>query len=166
MKKSKQLFENQNLMKLEALHKIEVNFFTYWDVTGVGNEKEGHVYRGITYSTTDIQRRYISIVVSDLFWKKRHYFRSSVNGMVGMEKYLFLTFKKPIESEPKKKERMPSNNQPQKKLTNKKYIMDTNAVLDLMGINLRNFSVFMQAGFTLVETGFTRSKNTGNIIMI
>jgi Amt family ammonium transporter len=23
----------------------------------------------------------------------------------------------------------------------------------------------MQAGFTLVETGFTRSKNTGNIIM-
>ena len=29
----------------EALHKIEVNFFTYWDVTGVGNEKEGHVYQ-------------------------------------------------------------------------------------------------------------------------
>ncbi|MFT4984292.1 MAG: nitrogen regulatory protein P-II 1 [Flavobacterium sp.] len=54
----------------EALHKIEVNFFTYWDVTGVGNEKEGHVYRGITYSTTDIQRRYISIVVSDLFLEK------------------------------------------------------------------------------------------------
>jgi Amt family ammonium transporter len=37
--------------------------------------------------------------------------------------------------------------------------MDTNAVLDLMWVlNLRNFSVFMQAGFTLVETGFTRSK--------
>ena len=54
----------------EALHKIEVNFFTYWDVTGVGNEKEGHVYRGITYSTTEIQRRYISIVVSDLFLEK------------------------------------------------------------------------------------------------
>jgi nitrogen regulatory protein P-II 1 len=54
----------------EALHKIEVNFFTYWDVTGVGNEKEGHVYRGITYSTTDIQRRYISVVVSDAFLEK------------------------------------------------------------------------------------------------
>jgi nitrogen regulatory protein P-II 1 len=51
----------------EALHKIEVNFFTYWDVTGVGNEKEGHVYRGITYSTADIQRRYISLIVSDPF---------------------------------------------------------------------------------------------------
>jgi nitrogen regulatory protein P-II 1 len=54
----------------EALHKIEVNFFTYWDVTGVGNEKEGHVYRGITYSTADIQRRYISLIVSDPFLDK------------------------------------------------------------------------------------------------
>jgi nitrogen regulatory protein P-II 1 len=44
----------------EALHKIEVNFFTYWDVTE-WVMKEGHVYRGIT-STTDIQRRYISLL--------------------------------------------------------------------------------------------------------
>lgn len=50
-----------------ALHAIEVNFFSYWDVTGIGNEKEGHVYRGVPYSTSDIQRRYISIVVSDGF---------------------------------------------------------------------------------------------------
>jgi len=51
----------------EALHLIEVNFFSYWDVTGVGNEKEGHVYRGVSYSTSDIQRRFLSIVVSDPF---------------------------------------------------------------------------------------------------
>ena len=51
----------------EALHQIEVNFFSYWDVTGVGNEKQGHVYRGVSYSTTDIQRRFLSIVVSDSF---------------------------------------------------------------------------------------------------
>lgn len=51
----------------DALHQIEVNFFSYWDVTGVGNEKQGHVYRGVSYSTTDIQRRYLSIVVSDPF---------------------------------------------------------------------------------------------------
>ncbi len=54
----------------KALHQIEVNFFTYWDVTGVGNEKQGHVYRGISYSTSDIQRRYLSIVVSDDFMQK------------------------------------------------------------------------------------------------
>ncbi len=54
----------------KALHDIEVNFFSYWDVTGVGNEKQGHVYRGIAYSTTDIQRRYLCIVVSDDFLQK------------------------------------------------------------------------------------------------
>ncbi|TNF70386.1 MAG: P-II family nitrogen regulator, partial [Bacteroidetes bacterium] len=34
---------------------------------GVGNEKQGHIYRGIAYSTSDIQRRYLVIVVSDNF---------------------------------------------------------------------------------------------------
>lgn len=51
----------------EALHNVGVNFFSYWDVTGQGNEKEGHVYRGISYSTSDIQRRYLDIVVNDDF---------------------------------------------------------------------------------------------------
>lgn len=51
----------------EALHDVGVNFFSYWDVTGLGNEKEGHVYRGVSYSTSDIQRRYLSIVVNDSF---------------------------------------------------------------------------------------------------
>jgi nitrogen regulatory protein P-II 1 len=50
-----------------ALHDVGVNFFSYWDVTGLGNEKEGHVYRGVAYSTSDIQRRYLSIVVNDDF---------------------------------------------------------------------------------------------------
>ena len=54
----------------EALHNVEVNFFSYWDVTGVGNEKEGHVYRGISYSTSEIQRRFLSIVVNDNFVDK------------------------------------------------------------------------------------------------
>jgi nitrogen regulatory protein P-II 1 len=51
----------------KALHEVNVNFFTYWDVTGQGNEKYGNVYRGISYSTTDIQRRHLSIVVNDDF---------------------------------------------------------------------------------------------------
>jgi nitrogen regulatory protein P-II 1 len=54
----------------KALHDIEVNFFSYWDVTGVGNEKQGHVYRGISYSTSDIQRRYLVIVVTDKFLQR------------------------------------------------------------------------------------------------
>ena len=51
----------------DALHEVGVNFFSYWDVTGLGNEKEGHVYRGVSYSTSDIQRRHIAIVVNDDF---------------------------------------------------------------------------------------------------
>lgn len=54
----------------EALHAIGVTFFSYWDVTGVGNEKVGHVYRGVSYSTSNIQRRYLSIVVTDSFVDK------------------------------------------------------------------------------------------------
>ena len=51
----------------KALHNVGINFFTYWDVTGQGNEKQGHVYRGVAYSTSDIQRRYLSIVVNKEF---------------------------------------------------------------------------------------------------
>ena len=51
----------------KALHENGVNFFTYWDVTGIGHEKQGHVYRGVAFSTSDIQRRFLSIVVNDDF---------------------------------------------------------------------------------------------------
>ena len=68
MKKVEAIIRKSKFDKVKkALHDIEVNFFSYWDVTGVGNEKQGHVYRGISYSTSDIQRRFISIVISDEF---------------------------------------------------------------------------------------------------
>lgn len=51
----------------DALHEVGVMFFSYWDVTGVGNEQKGAVYRTVSYSVSDIQRRYLSIVVSDDF---------------------------------------------------------------------------------------------------
>ena len=54
----------------DALHEVDVNFFSYWDVTGIGNEKQGQVYRGISYSTSDIQRRFLSIVINDDYVEK------------------------------------------------------------------------------------------------
>lgn len=48
-----------------ALHDIDIQFFTYWDVTGVGKEIEGHIYRGAVYEANRIQRRMLSIVVRD-----------------------------------------------------------------------------------------------------
>ena len=69
----------------EALHAIDVTFFSYWDVTGVGNEKQGHVYRGVSYSTSDIQRRFLSIVVSDPFLERTLVvlMKTAQTGMVG-----------------------------------------------------------------------------------
>lgn len=51
----------------EALHNVGINFFSYWDATGVGNETQTQVYRSVTYKTSDIHRLYLSIVVSDPF---------------------------------------------------------------------------------------------------
>ena len=44
--------------------------------------------------------------------------------------------------------------------------METTVALDTLWVLLGGILVFwMQAGFAMVETGFTRSKNAGNIIM-
>ena len=51
----------------EALHEVGIDFFTYWDVTGVGNEKLGAVYRAVVYETRLIERRTISCVCRDKF---------------------------------------------------------------------------------------------------
>ncbi len=77
----------------KALHETGVNFFTYWDVTGVGNEKQGHVYRGVSYSTSDIQRRMISIVVSDEFLDRtlKVIFEKAYTGGVGDGKIFIST---------------------------------------------------------------------------
>ena len=53
-----------------ALMAVKVTFFSYWDCTGVGNEQLDRKYRGIPYSTSEIQRRYLSIVVSDEFLER------------------------------------------------------------------------------------------------
>ena len=69
----------------DALQEVGVNFFSYWDVTGIGNEKEGHVYRGVSYSTSDIQRRHLSIVVNDDFEEVtiKAILKSAATGSVG-----------------------------------------------------------------------------------
>ena len=51
----------------DALHEVNVHFLLLDN--RVGHEKKGKVYRGVSYSTSDIQRRYLSIVVNDDFVK-------------------------------------------------------------------------------------------------
>lgn len=55
---------------LDELHEIGIDFLTYWDVTGVGNEKAKTVYRATVYETRLIERINISFVCRDQFVDK------------------------------------------------------------------------------------------------
>jgi nitrogen regulatory protein P-II 1 len=54
-------------VKLE-LKKIGIDFFSYWEASGVGNElaRGHHSYRGTVYDTQYIPRILISIVLRDI----------------------------------------------------------------------------------------------------
>ncbi len=53
----------------EALHKAGIEFFTFWEVRGVGKAREERQYRGIVYDTGTIERMLLSIYVRDKFLK-------------------------------------------------------------------------------------------------
>ncbi|MBL6729726.1 MAG: P-II family nitrogen regulator [Bacteroidia bacterium] len=68
MKKIEALIRKAQYESVKSkLHDVGVTFFSYWDVTGIGNEKKGRVYRGVSYNTSAIERRMLSIVVNDDF---------------------------------------------------------------------------------------------------
>jgi nitrogen regulatory protein P-II 1 len=54
------------------LKKIGIDFFSYWEASGIGNEhtQEYHTYRGTIYDTQYIPRLFISIVLKDINVKK------------------------------------------------------------------------------------------------
>ncbi len=49
----------------DALYEAGIEFFSFWDVRGVGQAREGRVYRGVVYDTSTIQRTKLSIIVRD-----------------------------------------------------------------------------------------------------
>jgi nitrogen regulatory protein P-II 1 len=49
----------------EALDKIDIEWFSYYDVRGVGKARQERVYRGVVYDTSYIERTLISIIVRD-----------------------------------------------------------------------------------------------------
>jgi nitrogen regulatory protein P-II 1 len=69
----------------KALHDVDIDFFTFWDVTGVGKETEGHIYRGAIYEANRIQRRILSIIVRDQNEQKTidAIIKSSQTGVIG-----------------------------------------------------------------------------------
>ena len=50
----------------KALHDLEVNFFIYYPIHGVGNKSsETSVWRGVTYDSESIRRTKIEILLQD-----------------------------------------------------------------------------------------------------
>lgn len=43
----------------------DIEWFSYYEVRGVGKTREGRIYRGVVYDTSSIERILISIVVRD-----------------------------------------------------------------------------------------------------
>ncbi len=49
----------------DALGAAGIDFFSFWDVRGVGKSIQSRVYRGIAYDTSTIERTLLSIIVRD-----------------------------------------------------------------------------------------------------
>lgn len=49
----------------EALHEAGIEFFSFWDVRGVGQTRQERAYRGVVYDTSTIERTILSIIVRD-----------------------------------------------------------------------------------------------------
>ena len=79
----------------DALHEAGIEFFSFWDVRGVGQAREGRIYRGIVYDTSKIERTMLSIIVRDKNVQKtvKAILGSSRTGEIGDGK-IFIT---PIE---------------------------------------------------------------------
>jgi nitrogen regulatory protein P-II 1 len=69
MKKIEAIVRTSKFEEIKAkLKEIGIDFFSYWDASGVGNEhlRELHSYRGTVYDTQYISRIFISIVLRDI----------------------------------------------------------------------------------------------------
>ena len=49
----------------EALLAADIEWFSYYDVRGIGKFRQARIYRGVVYDTSSIERILISIVLRD-----------------------------------------------------------------------------------------------------
>ena len=48
-----------------ALLEADIEWFSYYDVRGIGKAREARIYRGVMYDTSSIERILFSIIVRD-----------------------------------------------------------------------------------------------------
>lgn len=49
----------------EALLEADIEWFSYYDVRGIGKSRQARIYRGVMYDTSSIERILVSIVVRE-----------------------------------------------------------------------------------------------------
>jgi nitrogen regulatory protein P-II 1 len=50
----------------DALLEADIEWFSYYDVRGVGKTRQERIYRGVVYDTSYIERTMLTIVVRDI----------------------------------------------------------------------------------------------------
>ncbi|MDD6891616.1 MAG: P-II family nitrogen regulator [Bacteroidales bacterium] len=49
----------------DALLEADIEWFSYYEVRGIGKTREGRIYRGVVYDTSSIERILLSVVVRE-----------------------------------------------------------------------------------------------------
>ncbi len=49
----------------DALLEAGIEWFSYYDVRGIGKSRQGRIYRGVVYDTSCIERTLVSVIVRD-----------------------------------------------------------------------------------------------------
>lgn len=81
MKKIEAIIRKSKFVDVQtALNEAGIEFFSFWEVRGVGKQRQGRNYRGIVYDTGVIERIYISIVCRD------QYAEAAVNAILSSAK--------------------------------------------------------------------------------
>jgi len=69
----------------ESLMEADIEWFSYYEVRGVGKARQERIYRGVAYDTSCIERILISIVVRDINVEKtvQAVIRAAQTGEIG-----------------------------------------------------------------------------------
>ena len=68
-----------------ALLEVDIEWFSYYDVRGVGKTHQERIYRGVVYDTSYIERTLLTIVVRDMNTEKtvQAILRAAQTGEIG-----------------------------------------------------------------------------------
>ena len=172
----------------DALLEADIEWFSYYDVRGIGKSRQARIYRGVMYDTSSIERILISIVVRDKNAEKtvQAIIKSAQTGEIGDGRIFVIPIEDAIRIRTAERGDIALYNAEQEKITgsykpqprkynttksNKKLWINlilselTNGLNTVWMLLAAMLVFFMQPGFALVEAGFTRVKNTANILM-